>query len=366
MGGLKPVIIVVFAKDTHFAVLTMDCNFCNVTFDGPKDGSQKISFCDLLFSPDTPILDTKIPDDFNMDVLTPVDVSSSKRKSSEDDSPIPLKHQKVSAQNPQFGAGDSSKAGPSVEPDDVEPEYQDRTAFNKKLFTRQYKHRGSSDILVTGEKYKAPIKSFVQHYMQKHRSVTFFIVFQCKLLKYNSEGEEEYTEVYFHGKNRRLLTLDEFEENYVNAMDTINTKLGNFMTDGSGWMMDSIKHVNLNIAKYTPITGSSYIPTPQCLVKKMALVNVQNEDQNCFLYSVLASVHPNKNNVSRVSSYKKHLNTLKLDGIEMPMATKDIDKFEKLNDLAINVYGCSEDGTGIWPRRDHEPINLLMLMLWHK
>ena len=48
------------------------------------------------------------------------------------------------------------------------------------------------------------------------------------------------------------------------------------------------------------------------------------------------------------------------------MAVKDIDKFEKMNDLVINVYGCTEDGTQIWPRRiskrrDKEAINLLML-----
>ena len=50
----------------------------------------------------------------------------------------------------------------------------------------------------------------------------------------------------------------------------------------------------------------------------------------------------------------------------MPMAVKDITKFERLSDLVINVYGCSEDGTQIWPRRiskkrDKKTINLLML-----
>ena len=32
------------------------------------------------------------------------------------------------------------------------------------------------------------------------------------------------------------------------------------------------------------------------------------------------------------------------------MAVTDIDKFEKMNDLIINVYGCSEDGSEIYPR----------------
>ena len=138
------------------------------------------------------------------------------------------------------------------------------------------------------------------------------------------------------------------------------------MGESSGWMMDSIKAVNLNIARYNPIRGSSYIPTPQSLIKKMALGNIKNEDQNCFLYSILASLFPNKNHPEKVRSYKKYLDKLNYKDIEMPMAVKDIDKFEKMNDLVINVYGCTEDGTQIWPRRiskrrDKDAINLLML-----
>ena len=50
----------------------------------------------------------------------------------------------------------------------------------------------------------------------------------------------------------------------------------------------------------------------------------------------------------------------------MPMTVKDIDRFEKMNDLKINVFGCTEDGRQIWPRRisnrrGKEAIYLLML-----
>ena len=85
----------------------------------------------------------------------------------------------------------------------------------------------------------------------------------------------------------------------------------------------------------------------------MALVNVQNEDQNCFLYSILASIHPIKgrDHPCRPTKYDQYFSELNYKGIGMPMAVKDIDKFEKMNDLVINVYGCTEDGTQIWPRR---------------
>ena len=48
--------------------------------------------------------------------------------------------------------------------------------------------------------------------------------------------------------------------------------------------------------------------------------------------------------------YKEYLKELNYKDIEMPMAVTDIDKFERMNDLIINVYGCTEDGREIYPR----------------
>ena len=68
------------------------------------------------------------------------------------------------------------------------------------------------------------------------------------------------------------------------------------------------------------------------------------------------------------SSYYGEMGELKTKGIQMPMATKDIKKFEKMNPYRINVYSCNTDGTNIQPRRlskskdkNKKLINLLML-----
>ena len=114
---------------------------------------------------------------------------------------------------------------------------------------------------------------------------------------------------------------------------------------------------------------SSFIPTPKHLQKKRAIVNIDNSkenDEKCFLWSVVAHLFPTEKHANRVFNYKKYLNQIEYGDIKMPMALKDIDKFEKLNNLIINVYGCTENGKEIWPRRiskkrGKEAINLLML-----
>ena len=52
-------------------------------------------------------------------------------------------------------------------------------------------------------------------------------------------------------------------------------------------------NVTVQCAHYDSIRGSSFIPTPSWLKKKRAVVNVLNEnDDYCFLYSVLAHKYP--------------------------------------------------------------------------
>ena len=53
----------------------------------------------------------------------------------------------------------------------------------------------------------------LEDYMKKHRQLTFFMVYGCKLTKFNVEGEVENRDVFFHSRNRRLLHMVEFEKN---------------------------------------------------------------------------------------------------------------------------------------------------------
>ena len=192
------------------------------------------------------------------------------------------------------------------------------------MFTRKYKHRGSHDITVVGKKYKQRIMNKLEDNMKKHRQLTFFMVYGCKMAKFNVDGEVENRDVFFHSRNRRLLHMEEFEEEYEDAINGINGKLGDYMGEGSGWQMDSINTVNLSIARYNPIRGSSFIKTPSKIANKGAVINVDNskepDDKNCFIYAILASQYPCTNgNTHRVRSYKKYIGTLNTKGIEMPM-----------------------------------------------
>ncbi|KAK3731613.1 hypothetical protein QZH41_015864 [Actinostola sp. cb2023] len=107
--------------------------------------------------------------------------------------------------------------------------------------------------------------------------------------------------------------------------------------EGSSWIL----HLDLNTAQYTPIKGSSYLPLPKQLKDKKAIVNIKNNDNKCFMWSVLAALHPVhwKDQPHRVTHYQPHLNKLNFDGIEFPVSISKMSKFEKQNKISVNVFG---------------------------
>ncbi|XP_011687463.1 PREDICTED: uncharacterized protein LOC105449778 [Wasmannia auropunctata] len=84
-----------------------------------------------------------------------------------------------------------------------------------------------------------------------------------------------------------------------------------------------------------------YVEVPWEIATKRAVVNVRSTDNACFAWSVVAALHPVERHADRESSYPHYETVLEFAGIEFPMTLKDITKFERANDVSINVY-CIE------------------------
>jgi len=71
-------------------------------------------------------------------------------------------------------------------------------------------------------------------------------------------------------------------------------------------------------------------------------INPQNNDQQCFKWSVLAK-HVTETVACRIGeNYKQHENKYNFDGISIPTPMSDTPKFEKNNNVSVNVYGLEK------------------------
>ena len=87
----------------------------------------------------------------------------------------------------------------------------------------------------------------------------------------------------------------------------------------------------------------TYVEFP---IRTNAKLNIQTNDTYCFLWCILACIHPVKENPHRVSKYIPYQNELNITDIDVNNGMKitDVDKFEKLNNqLSINVFENTED-----------------------
>lgn len=103
--------------------------------------------------------------------------------------------------------------------------------------------------------------------------------------------------------------------------------------------MEKILYLELNINKYSPLGGSSYIKLPRFIEFKKAVINVFNQDECCFAWSIMAALFPTVSDPSQLSSYPHYSTVLDFTGMDFPVKLCDITKFEVLNNISVNVYG---------------------------
>ena len=101
-----------------------------------------------------------------------------------------------------------------------------------------------------------------------------------------------------------------------------------------------MEKLEIHTAEYNPTKGSSYIPLPDWISNKKAIVNIKNKDEKCFIWCILRYLHPKERDEERIKDLEKYEFSLNTKGITFPMNISDITKFEKLNPElpGINVF----------------------------
>ncbi|XP_030746623.1 uncharacterized protein LOC115875339 [Sitophilus oryzae] len=111
-------------------------------------------------------------------------------------------------------------------------------------------------------------------------------------------------------------TKDLIEE-FVTVIDN---KADEFAEKDSGWILLNFIHLEININKFNPLRASSFIELPPEIVRRQAVVNIRNNDDYCFAWSIVAALHT-PTGVDFVTSLYPHystvLNTAEQDALNL-------------------------------------------------
>ena len=124
------------------------------------------------------------------------------------------------------------------------------------------------------------------------------------------------------------------------------------------------------ITKFKPLNGKSYKPFPKVIVKKKAVINKENDDDQCFKWAVTRALNPvdrdSERNPNRITkALKNQSEKYNWNEIESPTKLKDIHKFEMNNNVNINVFSFDNESKKVYTLRlsktEHEEtINLFL------
>ena len=160
-----------------------------------------------------------------------------------------------------------------------------------------------------------------------------------------SQGElmEEFA---FHSKIKLILEGTDENEIYDEMIEEIEEEIEKVQdAENSGWQFLNVIKLVLHTTKWEPIYGSSYIPLDPYLANKKALINMQNEDDKCFMWSVLRALYPKDTHPERIDKdLKSKQDSINMKGICYPVNLKAIDHFEHLNpNISISVLGYNKE-----------------------
>ena len=215
-----------------------------------------------------------------------------------------------------------------------------REASAFKNYTNQYVIYNIFDIYPSiFLNYAKPALTNIFNSNRNIKTILYLYVFM-------TQGERE-VEFAFHSKGLKLILMETDEnEIYDEMVEEILEEMRKAQDAvGSGWRFVRVIKLVLHTTKWEPLNGSSYIPLDPYLANKKALINMQNEDDKCFIWSVLRALYPKDNHPERVDNdLKSKQDSINMKGIRYPVNFQAIDRFETQNpNISISVVGYNKD-----------------------
>ena len=151
--------------------------------------------------------------------------------------------------------------------------------------------------------------------------------------EYQRSGE---TELFIKLNTNHNLTESDFDNSDVKFQ--LERQIQIRETKDFDWMFDKISSMKISFYKISELNISKDVKIP---LRSNAILNIENNDEHCFIWSKLAQLHPReKSHPTRVKNYRQNFIELNIQGSDFSNGFKciDVQKIEKLNNLSINLF----------------------------
>ena len=197
--------------------------------------------------------------------------------------------------------------------------------------------------------YLTRVSANVKIFFNNHKNVKIRMCLVCLMERISVKTEKgveklEESEAYLCTNTYKNLLSTNPHKLFNKCFKKILKNFDEYNNNQSGWYFKEVLRLEIHTTEIASVNGSSYLPLPDWIKNKKAIVNIQNKDDKCFIWCILRYLYPRKHNDSRIKDLKKYEFSLNTKGITFPMNVVDINKFEKLNPHlpGINVFYLDE------------------------
>ena len=181
--------------------------------------------------------------------------------------------------------------------------------------------------------------------------------------KAHDEESQERVELAFNSLMTSVYRGSETDQIVDRMIANMKFQIENPALLNSRFVFDDCLYLDVNFHQLNLMRDSSYLILPDWLVRKKAIVNPHNDDEECFKWSVITAENAGMKDPQCVSNLRKFMDNYNWSGLEIPVSIKDIGRFETLNNISVNVLAV--EGRDIYIHRKGQrvgrEINLLMV-----
>ena len=190
-------------------------------------------------------------------------------------------------------------------------------------------------------------KPAIVNIFNSNRNIKTILYLHCLMVRQEPGGLPTIKKFAFHSKDLKLvLEGTDVSELYNEMAEEIEEEIQKVQeAEGSGWQFLNVIKLVLHTTRWDPINAGSYIDLPEALKNKHAIINMKNQDEECFKWCVLRALYPKDKNAERIDKdLKSKQDTLNMKGIRYPVNFRDIDRFESQNpEISITILGYNKD-----------------------
>ena len=238
------------------------------------------------------------------------------------------------------------------------------TASALRGFTRQFRIEGIPRH--APREFMQISRKDILKLMRENRQTRVRMILNCEMTRKELFSEStQILNTFFHSETVENLEGTDESAVFDRSIQTIEERIQNFNQRGSNWRFERVLSLDVHFTDFQPLRGSTFLPLPSKISTKKAVINMKNNDDQCFKWSVVRALNPVDIHPERVSKeLKDKSERLDWSGLKFPVDLKQIRIFEKLNpQISINVFGF--EGV-VYPLRlskseSEQTINLLLI-----